>query len=622
MNRSVKTFIIIALSLVGHPGIFAQEVVMPLFGNPHAAEHHRDNLHVKKSASVTLLDLPLFDDFSATAVVPDTGIWSDAYAFVNNNFCKDPVTNGVATLDALDSDGSIYTTAVLAPSTFVADHMTSHSIQLEYPASDSIYLSFLYQPGGLCDAPEEQDSLMVDFFAPDSGQWINVWSIAGSDLLPFRHAMIPVTNERFLTSGFKFRFRNRASLSRSNDYPDMRSNVDFWHVDYVRLDRNRFAADTVLRDVAFNTPLNSILKDLTSLPWSHFELAYNTVLDKSAFARYRNNDTITRNVTRSLTIHEPMYNETHTPEAPTAQDLPALNDTIVNFGYIYPLDFNRGDSAIIRFKAALRTDEFDPKVNDTVIYDQLFNDYYSYDDGTAEAGYGLRGGGTAEGVVAMKYHSYQPDQLGGVYIYFNHVYDSLNLNYYFNLVVWDDSEGQPGSVIWEDDNEYKPIYSSSYPGFIKYHFSQPVPVNGPFYVGWRQYKEYILNVGLDLNNRPASPVMFYNLQGIWESSAAPGVMMFRPFLYNETSGLPGNSAESSSLHIYPNPATDVIYFELPVSPNGERIQLEIFDASGRLAERTITDSNSMNISSLPAGIYYIRALVGRSVYHSKLLINP
>ena len=55
------------------------------------------------------------------------------------------------------------------------------------------------------------------------------------DLQPFRQVMIPITDERFLTSGFRFRFRNRASLSRNNDYPDMRSNVDYWHVDYVRL---------------------------------------------------------------------------------------------------------------------------------------------------------------------------------------------------------------------------------------------------------------------------------------------------------------------------------------------------------------------------------------------------
>ena len=78
---------------------------------------------------------------------------------------------------------------------------------------------------------------------------------------------------------------------------------------------------------------------------------------------------------------------------PTAQDLPAFSDTLVVFDYFYPLNTSRGDSAIIRITASLRTDDIDPKVNDTVFYDQKFKDYYSYDDGSPEAGYGLRGQG-------------------------------------------------------------------------------------------------------------------------------------------------------------------------------------------------------------------------------------
>lgn len=627
MNKSIKVLAGILLELICASGLYAQEIVTPLTGNSQVTRFYNSReLHasqeMKKSASTAMLELPFFDDFSNSNVIPNAEFWSDAYAFVNNNFCFNPHTNGVATLDAIDAKGSIYNTAVFAPSTFVADHLTSHPFDLTYPASDSLYLSFLYQPGGLCDLPEDRDSLMVDFFAPDSSEWINVWRTSGEELHPFKQTMIPITNERFLTSGFKFRFRNRASLSSSNDYPDKRSNVDYWHVDYVKLDRNRFVADTVLRDVAFNSSLNSILKNLTSLPWSHFEQAYNTVLDPLVIANYRNNDTIARNVTRSLIIHDPIYNETYVPGAPTAQDLPAQEDTLVNFGYIYPFKFDRGDSAIIIFKAALRTDEFDPKVNDTIIHEQVFGDYYAYDDGTPEAGYGLRGGGTGNGIAALKYYSFQPDQLGGVSIFFNQVYDSLNLNYYFNLVVWDEQDGEPGSIIWEDDIEYQPIYNANYPSFVKYKFSQPVPVNGPFYVGWRQYNEFILNVGLDRNNKPAPTVMFYNLQGTWETSAAPGVMMFRPFLYDPATDLDGIPSESASFHIYPNPASDLVYFQIPGVAEGTRIQIEMFDASGRMVGSSFTQTNSVDVSSFSTGVYYIRALFNRSVYHSKLLINP
>jgi len=604
------------------PALISQEVVVPLYDNPAAAQAHAVLTGQKKGVEFDSLTLPVFDDFSTSDVFPDAETWGDQYAFVNNSYAVEPVSNGVATLDALDSDGSIYAHAVFDPNSFVADYLTSQPIVLEYPASDSIYLSFLYQPAGLCDPPEEQDSLLVDFYAPDSAIWINVWGTHGTDSVhPFKQVMIPVTDPQFLQDGFRFRFRNRASLARNNDYADMRSNVDYWHIDYVRLDRNRFRADTVMRDVAFNTPLNSILKDLTSLPWAHFEAAYNTVLDQYAFARYRNNDTISRNITRSLTVTEPYYNETYLPVDPTSQDIPALQDTVVEFGYLYPLDISRGDSALLRFKAAIRTDEFDPKMNDTVVHEQHFKDYYSYDDGVPEAGYGLRGGGTRDGLVALKFNAYEADDLGGVYMLFNHVYDSLNLDYYFKLMVWNEVEGKPGSVIWEDEADHTPAYAESYPRFIKYEFTQPVAVDGNFFVGWRQYNQYLLNIGLDLNNRPPS-VMFYNFQGQWESSEAPGVIMLRPFLYREPTSADDPSEVSGTLLIYPNPASEWIHIQWPPDHLETGRRLEIFDSAGRLVMSSAEFTESYNVSFLHPGIYYVRAAAGQTVYRTKLVINP
>jgi hypothetical protein len=604
-------------------GLNAQEVITPLADNPMAREYHGAMKGLKKSFAAVTLELPVFDDFSSTTVAPDPDTWSDARAFVNNNYGINPVSNGVATLDAIDFDGSIYPGATIDPTSYVADHLTSHPIRLTYPAGDSIYFSFLYQPGGLGDLPEEQDSLLVDFYAPGDSAWINAWGTPGTGLHPFRHVMIPVTEERFLADGFRFRFRNRASLPRNTDYPDKRANVDHWHLDYIRLDINRFKADTILRDVAFNTSMNSILTDLTSLPWSHFKEAYNNVLDLTVSVRYRNNDTIPRNVTRSLVIEQPLYNESYTPVPPTAQDLPALEDTVVDFDYIFPpdFDFDRGDSAIFRFKASLRTDEFDPKVNDTVTHDQLYTDYYAYDDGTAEAGYGLRGQGTRNGNIAMKYYAYKPDLLGGVDISFNQLYDSINLGYYFKLMVWGDNQGVPGSLLYEDEDDLTPLYTTSFPGFIRYYFSEPVPVNETFYVGWRQYNEYMLNVGLDLNNRPSPHVMFYNYQGNWEYSEAPGVMLFRPFLHDLLTTEEPRTSGNQLLHVYPNPAADRVTIKVPAEAQDREILLDVFDAAGRMVDHGVMQNGQLDVSRIPAGIYYLRMYAGGSIYHAKLLIN-
>jgi len=146
-------------------------------------------------------------------------------------------------------------------------------------------------------------------------------------------------------------------------------------------------------------------------------------------------------------------------------------------------------------------------------------------------------------------------------------------------------------------------------------------VDGTFYVGWRQYNEYLLNVGLDLNNRPPS-VMFYNFQGQWEASEAPGVIMCRPFLYREPTYIGNLGEETATLHIYPNPAHDRIYISWPRTLNTDEVWLELFDASGRTVAFFPTRSDSYDISSLQPGIYYIRALAGQTIFRSKLVINP
>lgn len=622
MNRTVCFLAGFLALLFAANGSYAQEVITPLAGNPAAEAYYKSSRKISQAATADTLELPFFDDFSATFIQPDPSLWTDADAFVNNNYCVEPVSIGVATLDAIDYRGSIYYPSAIEPNSSVADHLTSGFFNLNYPASDSLYLSFLFQPGGLGDLPEEQDSLLVDFFSPTDTAWINVWGIPGTEeLLPFTTVMIPITQERFLTSGFRFRFRNRISLPRDQAFEDKRANVDHWHVDYIRLDRDRFAADTILRDVAFSTGIPSVLIDLTSLPWSHFEDAREQVFDQKVQVRYRNNDSISRNVTRSLVLEEPHYGESYEPGVPTAQDLPAHSDTLVEFDYFYPLNTSRGDEALVRIKASLRTDDIDPKVNDTVFYDQIFSDYYSYDDGSPEAGYGLRGQGTKNSSAAVKFFSYKADQLGGVDISFNQLKDSLNESYYFKLIVWSDNDGVPGPIIFEDEKDLTPDYPNQFPGFVRYYFSEPVDVDGSFYVGWRQYNQYMLNVGLDLNNLPSPHKLFYNYQGFWEESSAPGVILMRPFIYDETVGSRAPDSTPQSLLLYPNPASDQVYINLPEEGREESYRAELYDASGRLALQQQVRDGQLDVSGLPTGLYFIKLHGPNKVFHSKVLIN-
>ena len=264
----------------------------------------------------------MLDDFSYRSPYPDPSLWADNYAYINNGYAVDPPTIGVATMDALDQNGSVYDFATISPETFDADLLTSHPINLNYPASDSIYLSFFYQPQGNGVEPMPHDSLFLDFYDPVGERWVNVWGVPGDTLSAFSQVMVPVRDTLFLKKGFRFGFRNRASLPQNNDYKDKRGNVDHWNIDYVRLDKNRTAADTIIRDVAFYKPIPSLLKNYESIPWDHFGVAYNTLYRQKITLNYFNNDSATRNVTRSASVYNEVWDHLFAPNNSSAQDIP------------------------------------------------------------------------------------------------------------------------------------------------------------------------------------------------------------------------------------------------------------------------------------------------------------
>ncbi len=179
-----------------------------------------------------LLQLPFIDDFSSTKIYPNGQQWMDNQVYINNSFGKLTLGYGIATLDALDSTGAIYSHANI--SGFDADQLTSQPIDLDLGADTSVYLSFYYQPQGYGDAPEAQDSLILEFFAPQTNKWVWIWSTPGSPGHDFRQVMIPVRGAIFMQQGFQFRFKNRASLANAYE-PSLKSNADHWHLDYVYL---------------------------------------------------------------------------------------------------------------------------------------------------------------------------------------------------------------------------------------------------------------------------------------------------------------------------------------------------------------------------------------------------
>ena len=265
MNKGSALHIII-ISLISLSSA-AQEVVTGLSANPRLISK-TEPYRVSAKGIADTLELPFFDDFANQGPYPDSSLWSDKFVFVNNTFTADQLTQGVATFDLLDHAGRLYDDAVTWG--FRADMLTSRPINLALQPTDNIWLSFLYQPGGLGDIPESGDSLTLQFYAPETGTWYPVWKRAGTNIHPFRHVIIPVTDARFLKKGFRFRFTAYGSLTTGAEDPAMKTSGDNWHLDYVRLGKNRHENDTVMHDVAFTLPVRSLLKNHEAMPLKHF----------------------------------------------------------------------------------------------------------------------------------------------------------------------------------------------------------------------------------------------------------------------------------------------------------------------------------------------------------------
>ena len=92
------------------------------------SRQYKEHVYKGKTEDQPVL-LPFFEDFSNYTGYPDERLFSDKQAFVNNSYPIFPPTIGVATLDALNEYGEIY--SHLNETSKGADTLTSRCIRLD-----------------------------------------------------------------------------------------------------------------------------------------------------------------------------------------------------------------------------------------------------------------------------------------------------------------------------------------------------------------------------------------------------------------------------------------------------------------------------------------------------------
>ena len=615
MIREITIFLLI--SLAACPLVLSQEAVIGLQSNYSLTSSSENKSKNNLYLAADTIELPFFDDFSGKSVYPDPGKWSDNYVFINNTYSDNQITAGIATFDMIDNKGRMYETAI--SSGFGGDMLTSVPVNLEYAATENIMLSFYYQAGGLGDSPETNDTLTLQFLAPGENKWYSIWKTNGTTDKSFRQAFIEIDNSRFLKKGFQFRFINYATVSPRSDEASMIGNGDHWNIDYVLLDKNRETDDTSYADVAFRTPIRSLLKNHEAMPWAHFREIELQEMGSFIPIRYRNNDVIVRNVTRNFEIWDVNRNTMVHSFTAGATNIDPLTNVDYNANLIYTYKSDSPDSAIFRIISSLKTDVFDPKENDTVVYYQIFKNYFAFDDGSAEMGYGINGSGSRNAMVACRFSSFIPDTLRSIRICFNDSYMDANKRA-FDLMVWDDNNGVPGNILYTGE-ELMVEQASMINGFYSYGITDGVPVDGVFYIGWKQRSETFLNVGLDINTPNAGRHLHW-LNGDWENSQVTGSLMIRPVV-----GTPEKTTSINDLYIRkhnsvtirPNPAGDYITVISDEMNLQESSWITIIDLNGRELIKCRNDGE-INISSLHEGIYIvIMSTAGKPTGYSRLI---
>ncbi len=598
----------------------AQEVMLSVYGNPNLRAHQK-RIPLKSS---TALPLPFLDDFSYNSWYPDSSKWMDDYAFVNRTFGPLPTTLGMVTLDAIDDTGAVYSWAT--PTPFQADYLTSRPLRLDsiltgtpdvMQLSDSLYFSFYYQPQGFGNAPDEEDSLILEFFQPDSNEWYKVWGAAGISYAnfytlyhrTFRQIMIPITNAMYLKDGFQFRFRNYASIANSN-LPSWQSNMDQWNIDYVYLDYNRYKNDTAYADVAFVNAAPTLLKTYMEMPARQYVASELKDTLKNVITNLNNT---TNNINYRYTVQEVggAFTTTHLGGDFDIQPFNTNGYHTWPFHIAPAVDFTlpamSGDSVAFNVTHLIGVNGWsdDNLTNNSMRFVQKFYNYYAYDDGTAEAGYGLAGTGAR---LAYQFSVNHPDTLGAVNMYFNQTYTPPTSRYFY-LMVWESLS--PEKVLYKS-KRLRPYNGDSINAYHTYFITDSIiNLTGTFYVGWMQITDEVLNIGYDVNTDASSHV-FYNTEGTWENTVYDGSPMIRPVM-----GTAGQNKRMDWMYyesdfdfkVYPNPSGSSISLMLPakylnLNPE-ETMTVEIYNYLGKKI-RELPYSAAFDVSDLEQGYYLVR----------------
>ena len=396
-------------------------------------------------------------------------------------------------------------------------------------------------------------------------------------------------------------------------------NANQWHIDYILLDKDRSSIDDSYNDYAIQNVPSPLLKSFTQMPYSHFSEDPTIQIADSVYLRLSN---LYKDPKALQIRHQATYNGSiiaSTEFINSTKNIGSQTSAVRNLpSYTSFIGLTGNQPIVINRLVEVRENGIanDYKQNDSILFTQEFSDFYAYDDGTAEQGFGFdqnTNPSNIEGQIAYGFDVTKEDTLYAIATYFNEaVYDVSRKR--FTYRIWKElsgvGSGTTDDVIYESD-ELSPTYSSAndWRTFTPHYLDTTLILSpGKYYIGWKQESMYNLNVGWDKNYgysktpEKTNQNIYYKTFGSWSNADLPsGTLMMRPhfgaskeiYASEEKFDIVNNSVE-----MYPNPAENIVH----LSKSFELIR--ICDIQGKQVLEFWNSSN-LDVSSLKEGAYFV-----------------
>lgn len=574
------------------------------------------------------LQLPFFDDFSNQQLTQgNPKLWLQSGGTIQNfTVAINPPTMGVITFDGKNASGIPYDFNSKT-SNGLTDVLTSMPIDLsKYSPKDSLILSFYWQAKGLGELPDEEDSLKLSMLNK-KGEWKTAWVQKGGfglNTTQFKQAFVTLSDSAFFYENFKFKFEA---------YGRQTGSFDNWNLDLVYFNAHRAIAKIDFEERACQALTGTYLKNFSAMPLNQYlvnpKAETNESLTVQAFNF--NNSLSNTNFTISY-IDNSTQKSIKKVESTELKDFMRFNAYSTYFQkfpieVLSPLPSKKVDLSV-QFKliSVENGNVINSTANDSISHRVVLNNYYAYDDGTAELGADVD---IKLAKVAIRFPLNQPDILTAVQVNFSPYYKNQEGQYFF-VQIYKDSTIQvngknasmPGKLIYQE--EFKVVNPSKANEFTTYSLREDIKVEKGFYVGWTKVSNETIGVGFDKNTPQFAHNIYYNLGGSnWvqnDSTNMRGSLMVRAIMGADTTKKPVITAieptiKDTDFVIFPNPASNQINWNTKLA-----LDVKVFNLAGNLILDKICEDNTLDLSTLSTGYYVIHFKNGASTVTRKLII--